>query len=158
MNLYSLKDVQQPKRTRMGKRPSQALSRLLCRGSIWGSIPHPFYIVEREETTKSGCRPHWSHTPWGPGRLCQELQLLPRLSGTRKDQHLGARCTRTRTCATADPSVAQDKGLAFDRSCPPCSGRNGRGPRCAAGAPERTRPEGPRATPRRRTRKPRPNP
>lgn len=44
---------------------------------------------------------------------CQELPLLHRLAGTESDPHLGARCVHTRTCATADPSVAQDAGLAF---------------------------------------------
>lgn len=46
---------------------------------------------------------------------CQELQPVHRLSGTQQDRRLGARCARTRTCATADPSGAQDKGSAFDR-------------------------------------------
>lgn len=45
------------------------------------------------------------------------------------------------------------------RSCRPCSGPSGRGPRCAVRAREKTKPEVPKATPRRKTtRKPRPNP
>lgn len=87
-----------------------SLSKLLRRVSTRGPLPSPLCTVDRKEAAES----YGTAQREVLGGLCQEPQHLRGLSGTQKDQHLGARCARTRTCATSDPSGAPDKGLAFD--------------------------------------------
>ena len=109
-----------PKSMRMVTHVPQALSKLLCRMSIWGPTPSSKCQIPHQElgNNRKLVRALWKWpTLQGCGVLggpCQEAQPLHRLPGAQKDPHLGARCACTRTCATADPSAAQDEGLASD--------------------------------------------
>lgn len=102
------------KRTRVEKYLYKACLSYFA-GCPSGTLPPVHFILQRgRKQQKVGANDNGPTHRGLLGGLCQELQHLHRLSGTQKDQRLGARCAHTHTCATADSSVAQDKGLAFD--------------------------------------------
>lgn len=101
-----------PLRTRMEKRVPQALSKLLCRVSIWGPAcpaANVKYLRKSKETRESWCQPWRSGHLGGLGRLCQELQPLYGSLVHRRTTPGGQMYMRTLRSATADSPVAQDK-------------------------------------------------
>ena len=82
---------------------------LLCRVFLWGSSPTPKMsstLSRARKEQKAGSSPNRVAALM---LLCQELRPLRRRPGPQKALHLGARCVRTSTWATADLSGARQR-------------------------------------------------